>query len=128
MTQILVDTSVWRRHFSGKLSVDQVRWFNTLFDEDGALLMHPWILGELVLGGLSAREEALLRLIPSAAEVADLDLLGFIRHRKVAQRGIGWVDAQLLACALTHSALLWAVDRDLEAVAAELKISFQGFK
>ncbi len=128
MTQILVDTSVWRRHFSGKLTLDQARWFNTLLDEDGVLLMHPWILGELVLGGLSPKEEALLRLIPSADGVTDLDLLGFIRHRKLAQRGIGWVDAQLLACALTHSALLWAFDRDLEALADELKIGFQGFQ
>lgn len=128
MNQILVDTSVWRRHFSGKLSHDHARWFTTLLDEDGALLLHPWVIGELVLGGLSAEAEALLQLVPRATEVANPDLLGFIRHRRLAQRGIGWVEAQLLASALTHSALLWALDKDLEAVAEELKVRFQGFQ
>ena len=128
MSPILVDTSVWRRHFSGKLTAEHARWFTTVLEEDGALLVHPWVIGELLLGGLSAREETLLQLVPSATQVADADLLGFIRHRRLAQRGIGWVDAQFLACALTHSALLWAIDRDLEGVAEELKIRFQGFE
>jgi len=128
LNQVLVDTSVWRRHFSGKLTQEQARWFSTLLDEDGAVLTHPWVIGELVLGGLGAKEEALLQLVPCANEVANPDLLGFIRHRRLAQRGIGWVDAQLLACALTHSALLWAIDKDLEAVAGELKVRFLGLR
>ena len=97
-------------------------------DEEAGLLIHPWVVGELVLGGLSSKEEALLRMIPAAREVADHDLLGFIRHRRLARRGIGWVDCQLLACALTHSALLWSLDRDLEGVAEELKVNFSGFQ
>jgi hypothetical protein len=35
---------------------------------------------------------------------------------------IGWVDAHLLASALTSSAVLWSVDADLSAVAADLGI------
>lgn len=128
MNPVLVDTSVWRRHFSGKLSHDHARWFAGLLDEAGVVLIHPWVIGELVLGGLSAKEESLLHLIPSATEVADSDLLGFIRHRRLAQRGIGWVDAQLLACALTHSALLWTTDKNLDGVADELSVRFQGFQ
>jgi predicted nucleic acid-binding protein len=126
LSRILVDTPVWRRHFSGKLTQEQGRWFTSLLDDDGTLLIHPWIIGELVLGGISPREEDLLQHLTAASEVADADLLGFIRHRRLAQRGIGWVDAQLLACSLTHSALLWTIDKDLEAVAEELEIKFQG--
>lgn len=128
MSQVLVDTSVWRRHFSGKLSHEHARWFGGLLDEDGVVLTHPWVIGELVLGGISAKEEGLLRLMPTAAEVSGSDLLGFIRHRRLAQRGIGWVDAQLVACALTHSALVWALDKELESVAAELGIRFDGLQ
>lgn len=128
MKRILVDTSVWRRHFAGRLTGEQAGWFTTLLDEDGALLVHPWVIGELVLGGLSASEEALLRLVPSAEQIADVDLLGFIRHWQLAQRGIGWVDVQLLACAITHSALLWATDKSLEAASDRLKVKFHGFQ
>ena len=127
MSRVLVDTSVWRRHFSGKLSQEHGRWFTSLLDDDGTLLIHPWIIGELVLGGISPREEGLLSHLTPASEVADADLLGFIRHRRLAQRGIGWVDAQLLACSLTHAARLWTIDKDLDAVADELEIRFQGF-
>jgi predicted nucleic acid-binding protein len=126
--QVLVDTSVWRRHFAGRLSTEHARWFTGLLDEDGAVLTHPWVIGELVLGGLSAKEEALLHLLPSANEVENPDLLGFIRHRRLAQRGIGWVDAQLLACALTHSASLWTTDKNLEGAADTLNVRFEGFQ
>ena len=128
MSSVLVDTSVWRRHFAGKLSSEHARWFAGLLDEDGIVLTHPWVIGELVLGGLSAREEALLHRLPTAQEVENPELLGFIRHRRLAQRGIGWVDAQLLACALTHSATLWTIDKNLDGVAEALNVKFEGFQ
>ena len=55
MTAVLVDTSVWRRFFGGSPAAGALA---DLLDEDGAVLVHPFVLGELVLGGLSAREEA----------------------------------------------------------------------
>lgn len=128
MSPVLIDTSVWRRYLAGKLSNEHARWFSGLLDEDGVVLTHPWVIGELVLGGLSAREEALLHRLPSAAEIENPDLLGFIRHRRLAQRGIGWVDVQLLACALTHSAALWTIDKNLDGVAEDLNVRFEGFQ
>ena len=41
------------------------------------------------------------------------------------RRGIGWVDAHLLASTLTASAVLWSTDADLKAAAADLAVSFQ---
>ena len=119
MKPVLVDTSVWRRYFSGTASV---RGLGDLLDEDGAVLVHPFIIGEMVLGGLSAREERLFVRLPSAGIVRHEEVLGLVRRRRLARRGIGWVDAHLLASALTSSAVLWSVDADLSAVAADLGI------
>ncbi len=121
MKPVLVDTSVWRRYFSGTASV---RGLGDLLDEDGAVLVHPFIIGEMVLGGLSAREEHLFVRLPSAGVVPHEEVLELVRRRRLARRGIGWVDAHLLASALTSSAVLWSVDADLSAVAADLGISW----
>jgi len=121
MKPVLVDTSVWRRYFSGTASV---RGLGDLLDEDGAVLVHPFIIGEMVLGGLSAREEQLFVRLPSAGVVPHEEVLELVRRRRLARRGIGWVDAHLLASALTSSAVLWSVDADLSAVAADLGIGW----
>lgn len=119
MKPVLVDTSVWRRYFSGTASV---RGLGDLLDEDGAVLVHPFIIGEMVLGGLSTREEHLFARLPSAGVVPHAEVLGLVWRRRLSRRGIGWVDAHLLASALTSSAVLWSVDADLSAVAADLGI------
>jgi len=122
MTAVLVDTSVWRRYFSGSPSA---RRLADLLEEDGAVLIHPFVLGELVLGGLSAREERLFARLPGADMVPHEDVLALVRHRRLARRGIGWVDAHLLASALTSPAALWTVDADLSAAAYDLSVGFR---
>ena len=121
MTPVLVDTFVWRRYFSGKASV---RRLGDLLDEDGAVLVHPFVMGELVLGGLSLKEQALFARLPSASMVPHEQVLAFVRKRRLARCGIGWVDAHLLASALTSSAVLWSVDAALSAAAADLGVAF----
>ena len=79
MTPVLVDTSVWRRYFTGKLESKAKRGLADLLDEDDAVLMHVAVLGELVLGGLSKREESLLRRLPQAPEIAS-DVSGAISN------------------------------------------------
>ena len=44
MKPVMVDAPVWRRSFSGVPSV-----LGALLDEDGAVLVHPFIVGELVI-------------------------------------------------------------------------------
>ncbi len=122
MNPVLVDTSVWRRYFSGFANVRQLGEF---LDEDGAVLIHPFVLGELVLGGLSAREEALFVRLPSARKVRDEEVLELVRRRRLMRRGIGWVDAHLLASALLSSAVLWSIDADLSAAAAGLSVDYR---
>jgi predicted nucleic acid-binding protein len=124
VTTILVDTSVWRKYLSGRAPASAGRMLDDLLDEEGLVLVHPAVIGELVLGGLSAREELLLQRLPSAPEVSSPELQAFIRFRKLARRGVGWVDCQLLASALLASASLWSFDHELATAAADLKIAF----
>jgi predicted nucleic acid-binding protein len=118
---VLVDTSVWRRYFAGS---PQVRRLAGLLDEDGVVLVHPFVVGEMVLGGLSVREESLFARLPVAGVVAHGEVLEMVRRRRLARRGIGWVDAHLLASALTAAAALWTADADLRAAADELGVGF----
>lgn len=119
---MLVDTSVWRRFFRGSASV---RPLGELLDDEGAVLVHPFIVGELVLGGLSSREEELFARLPEASLVSHEEVLQLVRRRQLPRRGIGWVDAHLLASALISSALLWSADAALSAVAASLEVDFR---
>ena len=125
MTPVLVDTSVWRRYFAGKVTRQQAERVGALLEEDEAVLVHAAVLGELVLGGLSVREERLFERLPGAPELSNAEVLSFVRRRKLQRRGIGWVDAQLLASTLLARALLWSFDGALSDAAAELGVAFK---
>ena len=117
---ILVDSSVWIDHFrSGN------RTLADLLAEEQVLL-HPFIIGELVLGGLPGgvgHVEALLDM-PSATPADDDEVLLFIQHHALTGRGIGYGDAHLLASTrLTPSAALWTRDRRLLTVARTLGLA-----
>ncbi len=118
---VLLDTSVWRNYFRGRMSTREARLVGELLDSDEEVLVHPAVLGELVLGGLSFREEALLARLPAAPELSSRELSDFVRARKLPRKGIGWVDAQLLASALVAPALLWSQDEALAKLARTLK-------
>ncbi len=122
MKPVLVDTSVWRRFFRGTASI---RPLGELLDDDGAVLVHPFVIGELVLGGLSPREERLFARLPKASLVSHEDVLELVRRRQLMRQGIGWVDAHLLASALLSSAVLWSADAALSAAAASLEVGFR---
>lgn len=124
MNPVLIDTSVWRRYFIGATRARDTRVLRDLLDEDGAVLVHEMVIGELVLGGLAQGEEQLLRRLPRATELSSTEVLAFIKLRTLARRGIGWVDAHLLASALVMFGALWTFDRSLEAAAAQLRANF----
>ena len=121
MKPVLVDTSVWRKFFRGTAAVQRLR---DLLDEDGAVLIHPFVLGELVLGGISSAQEALFGRLPESRTVEHSEVLEFVRRRRLVRKGIGWIDAHLLASALTSSASLWTVDAKLSSAAADLGVAF----
>ncbi|MEO8358826.1 MAG: PIN domain-containing protein [Vicinamibacteria bacterium] len=120
MTAILVDTSIWRKYFAG---VASARGLGVLLDE-GAVLVHPFVLGELALGGLSERQATLFSRLPEARVQEHAEVLAFINHRRLEHKGIGWVDAHLLASALVEGAFLWSADRALAMSARSLGVAF----
>lgn len=118
---ILVDTSVWIDHFkTGSATLARLL-------DHGAVLAHPWIVGELALGQLRQRNEVirLLSSLPQATLATADEVLMFIEKQELYGTGIGYVDAQLVtATQLTPGATLWTRDRRLAAVAARLGTAF----
>lgn len=113
---ILVDTSIWVDHLrSGDLELGRLL-------QDGRVLAHPWVTGELALGHLSQRDEilGLLHNLPQANVATDVEVLTLIGNRRLSGLGIGYVDAHLLAATLlTTDARLWTRDKRLAAVAVQ---------
>lgn len=119
---ILVDTSVWVRHLR---AVD-----NTLVQilELGLVLGHPFVTGELALGNLRQRDLILRGLLdlPQAPIATGEEILRFINRHHLHARGIGYVDAHLLASvSLSAGASLWTYDKRLQAVAGELGLEWR---
>ncbi|MDE2464068.1 MAG: type II toxin-antitoxin system VapC family toxin [Alphaproteobacteria bacterium] len=117
---ILVDTSVWIDH----LRVGDNALVGLL--NRGAVLAHPFIIGELGLGQMRQREVVLTSLaaLPPATVATDPEVLRFIERHALYGRGIGYVDAHLLAAArLTDAASLWTNDKRLHRVADDLGLA-----
>jgi predicted nucleic acid-binding protein len=117
---ILVDTSVWVDHLRGGVAALAVAL------EQGVVLTHPFVLGELACGNLKNRSEVLRLLaeLPSPPMATDAEALKFIESRALMGRGIGYIDVHLLASVvLDGSARLWTRDSRLAAVAGKLKLA-----
>jgi predicted nucleic acid-binding protein len=117
---ILADTSVWLRHF--RIGEPMLQ---SLLDQ-GEVLMHPTVLGEIAVGNVSRRDHALAWLagLPRAATASDAEALTFIETERLFGLGMGYADVQLLAAArLTSHALLWSYDRRLSDAAERLGLA-----
>ena len=118
---ILVDTSVWVDHLrEGAPALAAAL-------EQGSVLTHPFVLGELACGNLKNRSEVLRLLgeLPGAPIATDAEALDFIERRALMGRGIGYIDVHLLASvALAGTARLWTRDKRLATVAADLELAY----
>lgn len=117
---ILVDTSVWIDHLQ---SGDEQL---TALLSGGEVLGHPFVIGELALGNLQQREALLsdFQDLPRVIVASDEEVLDLINRQMLFGRGIGYVDAHLLAAVLlTAGSKLWTRDRRLQMVAAELDVA-----
>ena len=116
---MLVDTSVWIDHFrQGDASL-------TTALEAGQVGMHSFVLGELACGNLRSRVEvlSLLQALPAMPVSTDQEVLFFIDRHELMGRGIGYIDAHLLASARLGTTQLWTRDKRLRAVATELGLA-----
>ena len=116
---VLADTSVW---------VDHLRHSDPLlisYLSEGLVLMHPFVSGELACGNLKDRATTLfdLNALPLAKPASNAEVLQLIEDRRLWGRGLGWIDAHLLASALLSNCQFWTLDTRLARAGAELGLS-----
>jgi predicted nucleic acid-binding protein len=118
---VLVDSSVW---------VDHLRRGNPSLSAlltDSEVACHPFVIGELACGTLNNRAEilSLLQSLPAVPEVAHEELLLFVERHQLLGRGLGLIDAHLLAAARLATIPLWTLDRRLREAATKLDAAFR---
>ena len=115
---ILADTSVWVDH----LRHGDPRFAQLLRDE--LILMHPFVLGELACGNLHQRNRMLAdpNTLARSKSASDAEVHELIETRHLFGRGIGWVDAHLLASAFLSRCSFWTLDERLARIARDLNI------
>lgn len=113
---ILVDTSVWVEHLrSGTIGLEALL-------NDGHVVCHPFIIGELACGNLRNRAEilSLLQDLPMASRADDDEIIQFIEDHKLMGKGLGYIDIHLLMSALLTRIPLWTIDKRLHEVSLAL--------
>lgn len=112
---ILVDTSIWIDHLrSGSPALA------ALLQTD-AVCTHDFVIGELACGNLRKRAEvlSLLQSLPRLSAATEDETLFFIEQQQLMGRGIGYIDAHLLAAAVIRNVPIWTKDKRLKAIAEE---------
>ncbi|WP_373490583.1 VapC toxin family PIN domain ribonuclease [Parasphingorhabdus sp.] len=120
---IIIDTSTWVDHFRG---------IDTLLDsppvQSVRRLLHPFVCGELLLGGLPGHDivRQVLADLQRAPVADSAEVTTFIAWAGLAGTGIGYVDAYLLVAArMVENGRLPARDRNLLEQAQRLDIAYQ---
>lgn len=120
---ILADTSIWVDHF--RQADAQLRQLISNAD----ILLHPYVLGELTLGGLPDRNSSVFGDLTALEEppvASTKELLAFIAWARLANTGIGFVDAHLLVSArLLAGARVLTRDKRLATQAARLGLGYR---
>ena len=124
MADVLVDTSVWVDFLrSGDPNLASL-----LKNTPGRnrVVIHPMIIGELACGNLKNRQ-SLLKLwnsLTTLPQASHEEVLYFIEHHNLMGKGIGYIDAHLLAStALAVDVRLWTRDLRLSGLAIDLDLA-----
>ncbi len=117
---ILVDTSVWIDHLrAGDPQLARIL-------DDGRVLSHPFITGEIALGSLRQRSMIIeaLEALPAITVAEHGEVMHVIGTAGIAGSGIGYVDAHLIASVQLHpGSTLWTQDKRLLEVATRLGLA-----
>ena len=115
-----MDTSVWVDH----LRSSDAKLVDLL--EASAVIVHPFVVGELALGNLRNREMIIdaMNAMPRSPVASAEEILAFIAANELAGSGIGLVDAHLLASVrLSAGSRLWTRDKRLRAAGARTSLA-----
>jgi predicted nucleic acid-binding protein len=106
---VLVDTSVWVAHLrEGTIGLEALL-------NEGEVICHPFIIGELACGNLKNRSEilSLLRALPMATHAEHEEVMQFIENYGLMGKGLGYMDLHLLASAILTKVPFWTIDKNL---------------
>ena len=117
---VLVDTSVWIAHLrAGSMGLE------SLLDE-GQVVCHPFIIGELACGNLRNRSEilSLLQALPVVIHAEHEEVMQFIENYNLMGKGLGYIDVHLLASAILTKVPLWTLDKKLNEISSKLDLAY----
>ncbi|MDI7260049.1 MAG: type II toxin-antitoxin system VapC family toxin [Thermodesulfobacteriota bacterium] len=117
---VLVDTSVWVAHLR-----DGTIGLEALLNE-GHVLCHSFVVGELACGNLGNRSEilSLLHALPMAMHLEHEEAIQFLENYSLMGKGLGYIDVHLLASAILTKAHLWTLDKKLSEVSSKLGLAY----
>ncbi len=119
---ILVDTSVWIEHIHGRLpKLAQAM-------DDGMVLVHPFVVGELACGSIKSRRKFLdlLEELPTAPIANHGEAIALIEQRTLMGKGLSYADVHLLAsAAIGDEVRLWTNDKKLLAAADAMGLAYR---
>ena len=119
---ILVDTSIWIDHFR------QLNPALVALISDGEICLHPYVFGELLLGGLPARSKISeqLEILQRPPVASEIETAAFIAWAGLVGTGIGYVDTHLLISAkLLANGWVLTRDKRLHKQANRLGLAYQ---
>jgi predicted nucleic acid-binding protein len=117
---VLVDTSVWVEHLrSGKTGLESLL-------NNGSVVCHLFIVGELACGNLSNRVEilSLLQALPLANHAEHEEVMHFIDNYSPMGKGLGYIDMHLLVSAILTKVPIWTLDKKLREVSSKLGLEY----
>jgi len=121
---VLVDTSIWIRFLANRAPfADQLQ---RLLNRD-EVMAHDVVEGELLIGDRGGRPRLLASyaMLTRGPSVPHHEVVELVKTRRLHGRGIGWLDASLLASALVARTPLWTADNDFASVASDLGIAYK---
>lgn len=118
---VLVDTSVWVHHLRHS-EPNLERLLN-----EGEVMCHTFVIGELACGNLKNRAEilSLLQILPRATEANHDEVLQFIEQNHLIGKGLGYIDVHLCASAVLTGVPMWTYDRKLNQTNEALGIRYK---
>ncbi|OHD67544.1 MAG: hypothetical protein A2W19_01590 [Spirochaetes bacterium RBG_16_49_21] len=106
---ILIDTSAWVSFFRGEQRSAAMQ--DEIINGNGAI--HPYIIGELLLGGISSKIDRLLQTMELLPVTDSNVVFQLIKNYNLHNRGIGWVDVNLIATSMISGYKIHTFDENL---------------